>query len=33
MGACGKVHKRERSGSRTWGRRGSDGMTVNVENN
>ena len=33
MGACGKVHKWERSGSRTWERRGSNGAMENVENN
>ena len=27
----GKVLKRERSGSRAWERRGSDGAVVNVE--
>ena len=32
-GHVGKVHKRERSEGRTWKRRGSDGVTVNVENN
>ena len=32
-GVCGKVHKWGRSGSRTWERRGSDGTTMNIQNN
>ena len=32
-GAYGKVHKWERSGGRTWGRRGISGATVNVQHN
>ena len=33
VGACGKVCKWGRLGSRTWERRGSDGTMINVQNN
>ena len=33
VGACGKVRKWGKSGSRTWERRGSDEMMMNVQHN